>query len=319
VSLGYWQDRPPEEALLTAKAADRLGYRELWLGEMATYDAFALATAVGLATERIGLVIGPLAVSVRDPMQIARGVASVAALTGRATAVALGTSSPLVVGNWHGRDPHGSQVMLRESAEVLRTLLAGEKATYGGEMVRTRGYHLRLTAPSASITVAAFGPTAVRTAAACADRMVLNLVTPEAAAQLADSLRANARECGRAMPPLAAWVPCAVGAEESALEQMRRGLVSYLAAPGYGEMFDAAGFGEVVEYARTRPHPRELLAAVPLALVEAIGLVGEPAAIRTRLAHYAAAGVDEVALVPASTAADPGGERTLAAVLGAAA
>src|SRR5208282_4357663 len=116
VSLGYWQDRPPEEALLTAKAADRLGYGELWLGEMATYDAFALATAAGLATERIRLVIGPLAVSVRDPMQIARGVASVAALTGRPTAVALGTSSPLVVGDWHGRDPAGSQVMLRESA-----------------------------------------------------------------------------------------------------------------------------------------------------------------------------------------------------------
>jgi len=138
VALGLWQDRPPEEALLTAKAADRLGYRELWVGEMATYDAFALATAIGLATERIPLTIGPLAVTVRDPMQIARGVASVAALTGRHTGVALGTSSPLVVAAWHGRDPRGSQVALRESAEVVRQLLAGERAAYEGERVRTR-------------------------------------------------------------------------------------------------------------------------------------------------------------------------------------
>ena len=81
VSLGLWQDRPAEEALLTARAADDLGYPELWVGEMATYDAFALATAIGLATTRIRLTVGPLAVAVRDPMMIAMGAASVAGLT----------------------------------------------------------------------------------------------------------------------------------------------------------------------------------------------------------------------------------------------
>ena len=35
------------------------GFSELWIGEMATYDAFAFATAAGLATSRIGLSIGP--------------------------------------------------------------------------------------------------------------------------------------------------------------------------------------------------------------------------------------------------------------------
>jgi alkanesulfonate monooxygenase SsuD/methylene tetrahydromethanopterin reductase-like flavin-dependent oxidoreductase (luciferase family) len=36
VTLGLWQDRPAEEALETAAIADRLGYQELWIGEMAT-------------------------------------------------------------------------------------------------------------------------------------------------------------------------------------------------------------------------------------------------------------------------------------------
>ena len=39
VALGYWQDADPLEALTTATLADELGYRELWLGEMATSDA----------------------------------------------------------------------------------------------------------------------------------------------------------------------------------------------------------------------------------------------------------------------------------------
>jgi alkanesulfonate monooxygenase SsuD/methylene tetrahydromethanopterin reductase-like flavin-dependent oxidoreductase (luciferase family) len=101
ISLGLWQDRPADEALRTAALADELGFPAVWIGELATYDVFALASRLALRHAR--LVLGPLAVPVRDPVMIAMGVASVAALTGRPVAVALGTSSPLVVEQWHGR------------------------------------------------------------------------------------------------------------------------------------------------------------------------------------------------------------------------
>ncbi|RAY14494.1 LLM class F420-dependent oxidoreductase [Actinomadura craniellae] len=314
MSLGLWQDRPPGEVRLTARTADRLGYPELWVGEMATYDAFALATALGTETERIQLTVGPLAVAVRDPMTIARGAASVADLTGRRVGVAIGTSSPLVVGEWHGRDRGRPVTRLRESAQVLRELLDGGKPSFAGETVRTRGYHLRLDAPGSELTVAAFGESAIGVAATTADRMVLNLITPASAATLVGHLRRAAAEAGRPAPRVAAWVTAAVDPTEDAVEQIRRAVVGYLAAPGYGEMFAEAGFGDVVEFARTRPHPRDLLAAVPVELVQAVALVGDEAAIRTRLAEYGHAGVDEVALVPVSVDADPGGEKTLTAL-----
>ncbi|GAA2722174.1 LLM class F420-dependent oxidoreductase [Actinocorallia aurantiaca] len=314
VSLGFWQDRPANEALRTADAADGFGYDELWVGEMATYDAFALASAIGLRTERIRPTVGPLAVAVRDPMTIARGVASVADLTGRRVDVALGTSSPMVVEAWHGRDRGRSVTRLRESATVLRELLDGGKPSFAGETVTTRGYHLRLDAPKSELTVAAFGDSAVRTAGAHADRMVLNLITPESAAALVGKLREAAAEAGRPMPKVAAWVTAAVDPSEEAVEQIRRAVVGYLAAPGYGEMFIEAGFGDVVALARTRPHPRELLAAVPVELVQAVGLVGDEATVREKIAEYARAGVDEIALIPASVDADPCGKATLEAL-----
>jgi len=311
VSLGFWQDRPASEALSTARIADGLGYDELWVGEMATYDAFALASAIGARTERIRLTVGPLAVAVRDPMTIARGVASVADLTGRRVDVALGTSSPMVVEAWHGRDRSRPVTRLRESVTVLRELLDGGKPSFTGQTVSTRGYHLRLGAPKSELTVAAFGDSAVRIAGAHADRMVLNLITPESAAVLVGRLREAAEEAGRPVPKVAAWVSAAVDPSEEAIEQIRRAVVGYLAAPGYGEMFTEAGFGDVVALARTRPHPRELLAAVPVELVQAVGLVGDEATVREKLAEYARAGVDEVALLPASVDADPCGEATL--------
>lgn len=311
--LGYWQDRDPLEALETARFADALGYPELWVGEMATFDAFALAGAIGVQTERIALTVGPLAVGVRDPMAMAMGVASVAAVSGRLANLSIGASSPVVVGAWHGRPWERSATHMREAVAALRPLLRGERAEYEGELVRTHGYRLRLPAPGGSLTVAAFGDAAIRVAASVADRMVINLCTPQAARQLRERLDRFAADAGRTAPPLAAWVAACLDPSEEAIAQLNRGAVAYLAAPGYGEMFAAAGFEELVERARAGTPPRELFERVPPELCKAIGLVGSEEDVRQRAAEYRAAGVDELAIVPA-TAGDPGGRRTLEAL-----
>ncbi|MES9602101.1 LLM class F420-dependent oxidoreductase [Actinomadura sp. NPDC000929] len=308
VSLGLWQDRPAREALETAALADELRFPELWIGEMATYDAFALAVAVAARTSSIMLTPGPLPVAVRDPMMIAMAVASLADLTGRVAGVAIGTSSPHVVERWHGRERRDPPTALAESAEVLRHLLAGERAGFEGRTVRVQDYRLRLPAPRSPITIAAFGAAAVRAAARHADRMVVSLVTADSAGRLAARLRSESDAAGTSAPPVAAWVPVAVDGGAQAREQVRRAVVGYLAAPGYAQMFEEAGFGDVVALARSRPHPSELLAAVPDELVHAVAALGGPEEVAARLASYA---VDEIAVLPCCTDEDPAGEHTL--------
>lgn len=311
--LGLWQDRDPLEALETARAVEALGYPELWVGEMATFDAFALTAAIAVQTERIALTVGPLAVGVRDPMAMAMGVASIAALCGRPVHLAIGASSPVVVSQWHGRPWTRTARHLREAAAALGPLLGGEKVSYEGELVRTHGYRLRLPPPTTSLTVAAFGDGAIRVAASAADRMVINLCTPEVAGRLRERLDRLAAEVGTAAPPLAAWVVACVDPSDEALAQLSRAAVGYLAAPGYAEMFAEAGFEELVELARSGARPREVLARVPPELGRAIGLIGSEGEVKQRAERYRVAGVDELAIVPA-TAGDPGGRRTLEAL-----
>ena len=176
-------NRPPEQDLLTAVVADRLGYGEVWIGEGWVWDCFALATAIGLATDQIALTIGPVPVSLRDPAMIAVGVASASALTRRTVGIALGASSTRFVTGMHGRARHRPGTALAESAQVVRRLLAGERTDFQGEVLSTRGYRLTLDPPGGPLTIAAFGDRAVRTAAAHADRMVLDLVSPELAGE----------------------------------------------------------------------------------------------------------------------------------------
>src|SRR4051794_31928832 len=140
--VGMWLDRPPEEALHTAVLADRLGFDELWIGQAGTWDAFALATAVGLATDRIAVTVGPVPVTVRDPAMIAMGAASVAALTRRRIGVALGTSNPTAAEGAHGRTRAGAADTLERSARAVATLLAGRRME--SEDGTGEGYRLRL-------------------------------------------------------------------------------------------------------------------------------------------------------------------------------
>jgi probable F420-dependent oxidoreductase len=298
VVLPYWPDRPAEEALQVASAAGELGYRELWVGEMATYDAFALATAIAQAPQHPPvLTIGPLAVHVRSSVGIAMGAASVASLTGVGVRVALGTSSDVVAGAWHGRPRASAAATLERTTGEVRAVLSGEKGP--------GGFRLRLPPlDPAHVTVAAFGPRALDVAARCGDRLVLNLVGPEAAGRL----RASAPGL-----PACVWATAAVEPGPEALRQVARGLVAYLGAPGYAEELQAAGFGEVVALARAGAHPKQLLEAIPDELVRRLAMVGTVEEVGQRLAEYRAAGIDEVAVVPA-TAGDPGGRRTLAAI-----
>lgn len=307
-----WQDRPGRENLEVARVASAVGFRELWIGEMATYDAFALATAIGRETE-LGLTVGPLAVGVRTATSMAMGVASVADLTGRQVKLAIGASSPVVVGQWHGRPWAADSNHLAETAAIARALLDGERTDHRGERAASHGFRLRLDPPGAHITVAAFGRRSLEVAGAHADRVVLNMVTPEAAKRLVTTVEEAAERAGRPRPSIAAWLVAAVDPGQAAHLQMARARVGYLAAPGYDAILTEAGFGELVAYARTRPHPRDLIEAMPPDLDRTVGLVGTAPEIERRVRAYHAAGIDEVCLVPV-TADDPAGERTLTAL-----
>ncbi|CCK65278.1 Putative oxidoreductase [Mycobacterium canettii CIPT 140070017] len=122
VALPFWLDRPDHEATDVALAAADTGFAALWIGEMATYDAFALATSIGLRAPNMTLKVGPLAVGVRGPVGLALGVSSVASLTGCRVDLALGASSPAIVAGWHGRPWAHHVPVMRETIECLRSI-----------------------------------------------------------------------------------------------------------------------------------------------------------------------------------------------------
>jgi len=308
--LPYWLDRPDEEAIDIALEVQRAGLGTLWIGELATFDAFVLATAVGHRAEGMGLTIGPLPIGVRSPVAIALGLSSVATLTGSEVGVALGASSPAIVSGWHDRHWEHAASRMRETVECLRGILAGERSNFDGRHVRTRGFRLRHPRPATPISVAAFGPAMTRVAARHADEVVLNLVPPEHVSAVRATVDAEAAAAGRTPPSLAVWVPVALEPGDEARTQLASQLAIYLGAPGYGELFSELGFDELVRRARDGARRSELADSVRFELLERVCAVGSPDEIAVRISAYHEAGADVVGVAP-STADDPGGRSVL--------
>jgi probable F420-dependent oxidoreductase len=308
--LPFWLDRPDEEALEIAEAVGHAGLTGLWIGEMASFDAFALATAVGLRVPGLGLRVGPLPISVRNPVAVALGASSVASLTGCQIDIALGASSPMIVAGWHDREWLHSAARMRETIQCLRPILRGERADYDGRYVRSHGFRLRHPLPHTSIGVGPFGPTMTQLAARLADEVVLNLASPQRVSQVRQEVEHHAAAAGRTQPHLTVWVPVAVRPGEGALRQLANQLSIYLAPPGYGEMFCELGFPDFVERARNGARRSELAAAIPLELAEPLGAIGTPEQVAARLQAYLQAGADTVAVIPV-TAEDTAGRAAL--------
>jgi len=288
--LPFWLDRPDVEAVQIAAAASQAGLTGLWIGEMASFDAFALATAIGTRAPGLRLKLGPLPISVRTPVAVALGASSVASLTGCGVDVALGASSPVIVTGWHGREWWHSAARMRETIGCLRPILRGERADYDGRHLQSHGFRLRHPLPHTRIGVGAFGPAMIRLAAQLADEVVLNLASPQRVAQVRQQVDDYAAAADRAAPQLTVWVPVALRPGEASLRQAANQLAIYLGPPGYGEMFSDLG--------------------IPFELAEQLCAFGSAEEIAARLRAYLDAGADTVAVVPV-TAEDPAGRATL--------
>lgn len=321
VLLGNRTDSDPAATLRLAGLADQLGFGELWLGESTGHDAFALAVAVDAAAraaERVGPVepapagragrpphsasfcIGPLPAAVRDPVTAARGAASVAALTGRETGLALTASTGLVVVDWHGRPRTDPATALAESLTVLRPLVRGEPVSFTGVSVRSRNFTSSLPASKASLTVLAFGVESSEVAVGRADRVAVPLATVEHAARIKARLALTADRYGRSTPKLAVFLPTVVDPDAESLDWLRRSLLPYLDADGFGRMFAEAGHSELVDLARGGAHPRSLMAAMPEEVLRSVTAIGDLNTVCSAYEDYRHAGVDEIVMLPES-------------------
>ena len=125
------------ELIECVRAADASGYDSFWMPEAWERDAFTLFTELAAHTSRIHLGTGIVNVFSRSPALIAMSAATLDEISGGRFRLGLGTSGARVVEDFHGVKFGHPLTRLRETIQIIRLLLAGERVDFEG-----RCFHL---------------------------------------------------------------------------------------------------------------------------------------------------------------------------------
>lgn len=306
-----------------AVEAEKLGVDDAWSAEAWSFDAVSPLAYLAARTERLRLGTGVMQISARVPVMTAMTALTLDALSQGRFLLGLGASGPQVVEGLHGSAFRAPLTRLRETIEIVRMALRGERIEYHGEYHELprpggEGKALRLALeprPDLPIYLASITPRGLELTGELADGWLGTSFLPEQAAAHFGYLEKGAKRADRQLSDLDLQVggPVCIGEDlEAMIDARRPGLAFALGAMGsartnfYNDAYRRAGFEDVcIEVQRLWLEGRrdQAAARVPDALVLGTSLLGSEAMIRERIRAYRDAGVTTLRLEPQGASA----------------
>jgi probable F420-dependent oxidoreductase len=284
--------------------AEARGFADLWHAEIADPDALVTLAAIAGATSRVRLGTAILPLATRSVPVLAAAAATMCELAPGRFALGVGVSSEVIIERWNGATRGKPLKRARESIELLRLLLAGERSVFAGAEVQSAGFKLRRppTTPP-DLMLAALNERMLQLAGEVADGVFLNFVPVSAVRHVVNSIARGAERAGRAtLPEIAIMLPCTVSNDRAAArEPFARALAFYLSAPPYQRALTWYGLGHHVERAREAWKSQDIehvRANIADTLVDALGAFGPLEYCREMVEEYWDAGVNAVGVSP---------------------
>ncbi len=306
-----------DSMLTLATEAEKLGVDQAWSAEAWGMDAVVPLAYLAARTETLKLGTGIMQVCARTPASTAMTALAMDTASNGRFLLGLGNSGPQVVEGLHGQTFDRPATRMRETVEIIRMALRGEKLQYDGEAFPLprpggKGKALALAQPPADIPIylATLAPRSLEMTGAIADGWLGTCFTPEQPEAHLAHLRKGAEAAGRSLDDINLCVDAAVGFTsdpESLFPQIKMQLAFQLSAMGsptmnfYNDAYARAGFQDACTEVRNlwlEKKRGEAIAAVPDELVMQSSIIGDEAHVRERLAKYKAAGINDVMLHP---------------------
>jgi probable F420-dependent oxidoreductase len=282
-----------------ARRMEELGYDSVWIADTgAGPDAFVVAAAVAAVTTRMRIGTAVVPAYTRTPSVFAGSAGSVAQLAPGRFVLGLGASSETIVQAWGGVPFEKPLGYVREAVGIIRQMLAGERVTFEGTHLRTRGFRLVSPPPRpVPIYLAALMPPMLELAGELGDGVVLNMMPVEAVPRMMEHVRRGAARAGRDASTLeivARFQVIVTDDPASARGAIRHMLGPYFATSVYNRFAAWCGFAdearEILAGWQAKDRARNL-AAVTDEMIDRIAIIGTVDECRRRLRAFHDAGV----------------------------
>ena len=312
-----------EQAATYVTEAERLGVAFVWSHESWGLDAATPLAFMAARTSRIRLGSGIMQAGTRTPALLAMTALSLASMSDNRFVMGLGVSGPQVIEGWHGIRFDRPVTRMRETAEIVRRAVRGERVAYKGQVYELplpggEGKALRSSASPREVPIylATLSPRSLEMTGEIADGWLGTSFMPEHARVFFDHIEAGAKRAGRPLSALdlQAGGHVAFGDDVGRLLAARKpGLAFTLGAMGsrqhnfYNDAFKRAGYTDAaLEVQRLWLDGKrdEAAARVPDELAVKVNLLGTEAMVRERLRVYRASGITTLRVDPAGPTLD---------------
>jgi F420-dependent oxidoreductase-like protein len=301
--------------------AERLGVDCVWSAEAWGHDAVTPLAFVAARTSRIRLGTGIAQVGTRTPALVAMTAMSLSAMSGNRFILGLGVSGPQVIEGWHGLRFDRPVLRMRETIEIVRRVIRGERLEYGGKVYELplaggEGKALRSAAqprPDIPIYLATLTQAGLELTGALADGWLGTSFMPEHADVFFEPLAAGAARAGRSLAQLDLHAGGVVSFSDDVaglIARRKPGLAFTLGAMGsrrrnfYNDAYRRAGYAEtaaLVQRLWLEGRRDEAAAGVPDEIAVKTNLLGTEEMVRRRIRAYRAAGITSLRVEPEGT------------------
>ena len=278
------------------EGAEAVGFTDLWSGETAGPDGFTPLALAAAWTEGMRLGTGVVNAFTRGPAVLAQHAAALQDASGGRFCLGIGSSSNVIVERWNGIPFEKPLSRVRETVEILRAVLAGERGPGGFKLESA-------PEPPPPIYIAALRGRMLRLGGALGDGTFVNFLPLSAVERVMAEIRAGEREAGK--PEGGSDVLCRFFCiprpADEGMELARWMFSAYATVPVYEAFFRWLGWDEAIDpmveawNAGDRGRAREL---APEDLIREIFVFGSADEQKARLGEFVQRGITTPVLTP---------------------
>lgn len=286
------------------KWAEDNGIPDAWFSDSGAPDTLTQIAAVGHHTEslRIGVAVTP--VYTRSPSVLAASANVISQVIPGRFIMGLGSSSQTIMGQWNGIPLDKPLTRVKETAQLVKQMLSGEKTDFDGETLYSRGYRQAPAENPPPVYIGCLRPKMIEMAAATGDGVIFNLWPKGALPKMMEALKTGAAAAGKDWQDVEvvnrAMVLC-TDDKEYGRNLFRAAFGPYYATPVYNKFLAWAGYEEAAQTITEGWAEKDRAktgGALTDELIHEIAIIGNEDEIRERIQEDADGGVHTHIIAP---------------------
>ncbi len=299
-----------EDTVARVTWAEANGYDDAWFSDGGAPDSLTLAAGLAAHVERLRIGVAVTPVYTRTPAVLAATANILGQLLPGRFVMGLGASSQNMMDGWHGVPLEKPVTRVKETTQMVRSMLAGEKSDFDLVTLKSQGYRQMPLAEPVPIYMAALRSKMIETAAEVADGVIFNLWPMSALAKMIEHVHigaARAGKEGREVEVVNRAMVLVTDDKAAAIERFKTNFAPYYATPVYNSFLAWAGYEEAANIiaegwaARDRA---KTTGAISDQLANEVAIIGTADECRERIRWAGETGIHTHIIAPMST--DPG-------------